>query len=68
MVKIFEVKTREGRVIRLTEKQWNHIKRRPTEMANRLSNIEDTIAKPTARIQHSDEVIKFYKFIKDENE
>ena len=35
-------------------------------MSNRLSRIEDTIINPTARIQHSDETTKFYKFIKDE--
>ncbi len=35
-------------------------------MTTRIGDIEDTIATPTARIQHSGETTKFYKFIKDE--
>ena len=65
MANIFEVKTKDGKIIRLTERQWLHIKQRHPEMANRLNDIEDAIANPTARIQYSEEVTKFYKFIKD---
>lgn len=63
MVYIFETKTKDGKLIRLTEKQWLHIKQRHPEIANRLSDVEDTIINPTARIQHSDETTKFYKFM-----
>lgn len=63
---IFEVKTRDGKLIRLTEKQWSHIIYRHPEMVKRLNDIEEAISSPTARIQHSDETTKFYKFIKDE--
>lgn len=63
---IFEVKTTDGKLIRLTEKQWFHIKQRHPEMSNRANDIEDAIANPTVRVQHSDQTTKFYKFIKDE--
>ena len=65
MVNVFEVKTKDGKLIRLNEKQWSHIKQRHPEMVNRIGDIEDAIVNPTARIQHSDETTKFYKFIKD---
>ena len=67
MANIFEVKTKDGKLIRLTEKQWFHIKYRHPEIANKLNIIEDAIANPTARIQHSEDTTKFYKFIKGEN-
>jgi len=63
---ILEVKTKDEKLIRLTEKQWLHIKQRHPEMATKVGDIEDTIANPAVRIQHSDETTKFYKFIKDE--
>lgn len=66
MTNIFEVKTKDGKLIRLTENQWFHIKHRHSEMSNRLYDIEDTIANPTVKVQHSDETTKFYKFIKEE--
>jgi len=67
MVNIFEVRTKDGKIIRLAERQWLHIKQRHPEMPNRLDDIEDAITNPTARIQHSEGVTKFYKFMKDEN-
>ncbi len=33
MVNIFETKTKDGKIIRLTERQWLHIKQRHPEMA-----------------------------------
>lgn len=66
MANIFEVKTKDKRLIRLTEKQWLHVKQRHPEMVARAGDIEDAIANPTVRVQHSDETTKFYKPIKDE--
>ena len=61
---IIEVKTKDGKLIRLPEKQWKHIRYRHPEIS--LDGIEDTIVNPTARIQYSDDITKFYKFIKRE--
>ena len=35
-------------------------------MATKMNEMEDAIISPTARIQHSGEITKFYKFIKNE--
>ena len=61
------MKTKDGKLIRLTEKQWVHVKQRHPEIVNKLGDIQNAILNPTARIQHSDETTKFYKFIKNEN-
>ncbi len=55
---IFEVKTIDGKMIRLTEAQWLHIKRRHPEMSNRVNNIEDAVTHPTVRVQHSGQTTK----------
>ena len=67
MTKIFEVKAKDGRLVRLTEKQWLHINFRHPEMQSLVAEIEKALIDPTAITQLSAEIAKFYKFIKDEN-
>jgi hypothetical protein len=65
-MEITSVHTKDGKKIILREKQWQHIKHRHPEMANRLNDIEEAIRNPTVRIRYSDATTKFYRFIKRE--
>ena len=58
------IQTSDGKEIRLTRTQWKHISYRHPEMAGRFSDIKDAITKPTSIRQHSNDIVKFYRFIK----
>ena len=62
---IFIIKTREGRIIRLTTEQWKHIVYRHPEMSNKINEIEVALEYPEYKKQ-SNSVIKYYKYIKEE--
>lgn len=63
---IFEIKDRKGKIVRLTEEQWNHILLHKV-MSNQIGNIRSTIEFPeTIRQSNTDKDVKFYyKTIKD---
>lgn len=61
---VFVVKTKDKIKIRLTKTQWKHIAYRHPEMSDKLQEMRDTVLNPTARRRHSDEIVKFYKFLK----
>lgn len=65
-MKIIETTSKDGKLIRLTARQWKHIMKRHPEMARRIHDIEEAIRNPTKIVRFSDETTKFYRFIKQE--
>ena len=67
MDNIFEVIDKTGRKIRLTNKQWKHIKKHPHMNENRLDNIINIIKDPPImRSSEDDQNTKYlYKEFKD---
>ena len=63
---IFTVKSKENKLIRLTVKQWKHIVYRHPEMTNKLIQIEKTIIYPDYIKACEENIIKYYKYIKEE--
>ena len=56
MINIFETKAKDGRMVRLTEKQWQHINYRHPEMIDMIREIEKTLTEPTAIVQYSPDI------------
>lgn len=64
---VFSVFSKNGKYIRLTEKQWKHISSRHPEMSSKLNEINTALQNPTFIRKHSNSVDKFYRFLKKEN-
>lgn len=63
---VFSTEDKNKRKIKLTTKQWKHISYRHPEMADKINEIESAIISPTVQKQYSEEVIKYYKYLKSE--
>ena len=66
---VFEIKDKSGRDIHLSKERWDHILRHP-EMANQLSQIEETLKNPDSITEQSyDPKVRFYyKYYKERRE
>ncbi len=62
---LFEVLTRDGRQIRLTQKQWLHISQRHPEMSGLIEEMQQALIYPTHVLHFSNETIKYYLFLKN---
>ena len=57
---IFEIKDKTGRKIRLTKKQWGHIRKKHPEV-DKYELIEETVSKPDKTTDYDiDESVKYY--------
>lgn len=64
--RIFIATSRDGKEIRLTEKQWKHISIRHPEMARNINEIKQAIEGPEFISWQSENVQKFYIYLKSE--
>ena len=66
MTNIFEVKDKTGRKIRLTKRQWSHIRKKHPEV-DKYELMEETVSKPDKTTDYDiDESVKYYyKYYKD---
>ncbi|HLC71884.1 MAG TPA: hypothetical protein VJI32_07770 [Candidatus Nanoarchaeia archaeon] len=62
---LFEVLTRDGKEIRLTQKQWSHISQRHPEMQGLIEEMRQALMYPTHMLNFSNETIKYYLFLKN---
>ena len=67
MVVIFRITAGNGRRIRLTLRQWNHIAYRHPAVAGKLHEIEATILRPTYTVLSEGSVVRYYSYLKEEN-
>jgi hypothetical protein len=70
MNNIFDINDREGKEIRLTDKQWKHILRRHSYMEKYLEEIKETLKDPDKLIKQPFEkgyYYKSYKYLKKPN-
>ena len=65
MINIFEIKDKTDRKIRLSEKQWRHIKQRHPGIES--NNIEETLISPLKTIAKEGVTI-YYKYFKHRKE
>ncbi len=64
---IFLTVTRDGKHIRLTKTQWNHISYRHPEMTHNLDDIRKTVENPTTIKSQSENIKRLYYYLKEEN-
>ncbi|MBI2672111.1 hypothetical protein HYX16_04210 [Candidatus Woesearchaeota archaeon] len=61
MFYVFEVIDKTKRKIRLTNKQWRHIKKEHADISNKFEDIEETLINPSIiRRSEDDHNISFY--------
>ncbi|MDP3728068.1 MAG: hypothetical protein Q8R18_01300 [bacterium] len=66
MVHILEIRSRDGKNIRLTQKQWLHIVYRHPEISPMLFVFESTLMHPHYVHIQEDGLRKYYRFLKKE--
>ena len=65
---ILEIIDKTGRKILLTKKEWEHITKIHSEMANYLEDIKKTIEKPLKIIfQEKGNLYRYYSYLKSRN-
>ncbi len=67
MTDIFEIKVKDGRKIRLPQKQWSHINQRHPNVE--VQYIEETLNNPTNTIfDEENNITLYYKYFKHRKE
>lgn len=61
---LFEIMI-DGKKIRLTKKQWEHISSKHPELANKMYLLEQALLYPNRKLQFSNETIKYYYYLKE---